>query len=190
MAIVITDEDARRLLSMEECIEAMRVAFADLGRGKATAMPRMRYTIETPDPARRYFANVHIGAVASYGTSCVRAGSHFILDDDRARDRRILSNPDPVNWSVIILYDLATAEPIGTSARNRLRGIVAAVEVRAPGYEVTLDCGQPIRCKVTGEALNELGIRPGLEMWAVFKASSCFLVNESSGAAPLEEAPN
>jgi len=123
MAIVITDEDARRLLSMEECIEAMRVAFRDLGQGKAIAMPRMRYTIELPDPARRYFANVHIGAVASYGTACVRAGSHFILDDDRAGDRRVLNNPDPVNWSVIILYDLATAEPIAFLHESYLSGL-------------------------------------------------------------------
>jgi len=123
MAIVITDDDVRRLLSMPECIEAMRVGFRDLGAGKAVAMPRLRYTIETPDPARRYFANVHIGAVTSYGMSCVRAGSHFILEDDRSADRRILNNPDPVNWSVIILYDLATAEPVAFLHESQLSGM-------------------------------------------------------------------
>ncbi len=144
MAIVITDEDARRLLTMEECIEAMRVAFRDLGQGKAVAMPRLRYTIESPDPARRYFANVHIGAVASYGMSCVRAGSHFILDDDRASERRILSNPDPVNWSVIILYDLATAEPVAFLHESYLSGLRvgattgAAVEALARDDAATL----------------------------------------------------
>jgi len=123
MAIVITDEDARRLLSMPECIEAMRIAFRDLGEGQAVALPRVRYTMATPDPARRYFANVHVGAVASYGMSCVRAGSHFILEDERAGDRRVLNNPDPVNWSVIILYDLASAEPVAFLHESHLSGM-------------------------------------------------------------------
>ena len=73
---------------------------------------------------------------------------------------------------------LASEEPKGSSARNRLRGTVASVELRPPGYEVTLDCGFPLRCHVTGTSLAEMGIEPGLALWAVFKASSCFLVQE------------
>ena len=73
---------------------------------------------------------------------------------------------------------LASEEPRGMSARNRLRGVVTGVELRAPGYEVTLDCGQPLRCRITGASLAEMGIRPGLALWAVFKASSCFLVQD------------
>ncbi len=30
---IITDDDVQRLLSMEECIEAMRVAFSDFAKG-------------------------------------------------------------------------------------------------------------------------------------------------------------
>ena len=33
MAIIITDDDARRLLSMEECIGAMRTAYKDFADG-------------------------------------------------------------------------------------------------------------------------------------------------------------
>ncbi len=123
MAIVITDDDARRLLSMTECIEAMRIAFRDLGEGRAVAMPRMRYAIESPDPERRYFANVHIGAVTSFGTACVRAGSHFLLDNERSAERRIINDPDAHNWTVITLYDLATAEPIAFLHESYLSGL-------------------------------------------------------------------
>ena len=38
MAIVITDDDARRHLSMKECIEAMRVAFRDYALGSAIGL--------------------------------------------------------------------------------------------------------------------------------------------------------
>lgn len=122
MPIVITDDDAIRLLTIPEAIEAMRVAFRDLALGKAVNPPRLRYATATADPRRRYFANIHAGAVQSYGTACVRAGSHFMLMDDKSAERRTLDNPDPVNWSVIILYDLASGEPLAFMHETHLSG--------------------------------------------------------------------
>jgi alanine dehydrogenase len=122
MPIIITDDDAIRLLSIPEAIEAMRVAFSDLSNGKAVNPPRLRYSVETPDPTRRYFANIHAGAVPGLRTACVRAGSHFMLMDERDGQRRTLDNPDPVNWSVIILYDLATGEPLAFMHETHLSG--------------------------------------------------------------------
>ncbi len=81
---------------------------------------------------------------------------------------------------------LAQTEPVGSSARNRLTGLVTGVELRPPGYEVTLNVGAAnLKCHITGASLAEMEIRPGKELWAVFKASSCFLVQETnySGAA-------
>ena len=73
---------------------------------------------------------------------------------------------------------LANERLSGSSARNQLLGQVVSVESRPPGYAVTLDCGQPLRCHITGAALEEMRIRAGQRLWAVFKASSCFLVDE------------
>jgi molybdate transport system ATP-binding protein len=73
---------------------------------------------------------------------------------------------------------LVSREPEPSSARNRFRGTVVGVELRPPGYEVTLDCGTELRCHITGRALAEMAIVPGQVLWAVFKASSCFLVSE------------
>ena len=74
---------------------------------------------------------------------------------------------------------LATNELTGSSARNRLPGVVTSIESRPPGYRVTLDCGVPLRCHVTGAALEAMGISEGQPLWAIFKASSCFLVDEN-----------
>ena len=79
---------------------------------------------------------------------------------------------------------LAKEDLSGSSARNRLQGQVVSVESRPPGYAVTLDCGQPLRCHITGAALEEMGIRAGQRLWAVFKASSCFLVDEDLPPGP------
>lgn len=74
---------------------------------------------------------------------------------------------------------LADAEPRGSSARNRLPGVVSDIQLRPPGYQVSLNCrGVDLKCHITGTSLNEMGITPGDNLWAVFKASSCFLVRE------------
>ena len=66
-----------------------------------------------------------------------------------------------------------------SSARNQLLGVVTGVEMRPPGYRVTLDCGGTLLCcHITGSSLAEMGIETGQPLWAVFKASSCFLVKD------------
>ncbi len=112
MTIVITDNDVKRLLSMEECIDAMRTAFADLSNGKAASLPRMRYSVDTEDPSKRYLANIQAGAVPSFGVACVRAGSRFMQFEEVDGVRRVLHNVGAKNWTIIILYELATAEPV------------------------------------------------------------------------------
>jgi molybdate transport system ATP-binding protein len=77
-----------------------------------------------------------------------------------------------------------------SSARNQLPGRVTSVELRPPGYEVTLDCaGSPLRCHITGSSLMEMKVEPGLDLWAVFKASSCFLVQEDAPENPHPDLP-
>lgn len=93
--------------------------------------------------------------------------------DDRAADWVTVG----IRASDIIL---SSDEPVGSSARNRLPGTVSRIEARPPGYLIELDCGIPLNCQVTGASLDEMGIRPGQQLWAVFKASSCFLVQESA----------
>src|SRR6476646_6114167 len=124
MPIVITDEDARRLLSIPEAIEAMRVAFRDLAEGRAANPPRLRYSLDLPDATRRYFAHIHAGAVQTYSTACVRAGSHFTVVDDKS-DRKSYAEA-AVNWSIIILYDLSNGEPIAFMHETHLSGFRVA----------------------------------------------------------------
>jgi len=121
MPIVITDADAARLLSIPEAIEAMRVAFRDLAEGRAVNPPRLRYGIDTPDPRRRYTANIHAGAVATYRVACVRAGSNFTTTAGDPQ-RKALADPDAPNWTIIVLYDLVTGEPLAFMHESYLSG--------------------------------------------------------------------
>jgi alanine dehydrogenase len=123
VTIIITDDDVKRLLPMADCIEAMRVAFRDFANGVAVNRPRMRYLAQHPDPERKYLANVHVGAVPSYGIACVRAGSQIIKPPSAKVDRRLYENPKAFNWGIVILYSIETAEPLALMHEFQLSGI-------------------------------------------------------------------
>ena len=74
---------------------------------------------------------------------------------------------------------LASSEPQGLSARNVFAGTVTSIEPRSPGNDVTVDCGGGLSLvsHVTRHAITQLGIHEGAQMWAVVKASSCFLLS-------------
>lgn len=123
MTIIITDEDVARHLSMSDCIDAMRTAFSDFAACDAVNIPRVRYQARHPDPDRRYFANVHVGAVPSVGMACVRAGSQIIKPPSARDFRRIYENPRPFNWGFVILFDTETAEPLAFMHEFQLSGL-------------------------------------------------------------------
>ncbi len=123
MTIIITDDDVSRLLTMRECIGAMKTAFMDFSDKVAVNRPRVRYLAKHPDPARRYFANVHVGAVPSSGIACVRAGSQIMLPPNEKSTRRMYENPAAFNWGIVILYSIETAEPLAFMHEFRLSGL-------------------------------------------------------------------
>jgi len=123
VTIIITDDDVKRLLPMQDCIEAMRVAFRDFADGTAVNRPRMRYLAQHPDPGRKYLANVHVGAVPSAGIACVRAGSQIIRPPSPGNDRRLYENPQAFNWGIVILYSIETAEPLALLHEFQLSGM-------------------------------------------------------------------
>jgi alanine dehydrogenase len=123
VTIIITDDDVKRLLPMQDCIAAMRVAFTDFANGLAVNRPRMRYLAQHPDPERKYLANVHVGAVPSYGVACVRAGSQIIKPPSPTNDRRLYENPQAFNWGIVILYSLESAEPLALMHEFQLSGM-------------------------------------------------------------------
>jgi ornithine cyclodeaminase/alanine dehydrogenase-like protein (mu-crystallin family) len=83
----------------------------------------MRYLAQHPDPERRYIANVHVGAVPSYGIACVRAGSAIIRPPNEQRERRLYDSPDAFNWGIVILYSIETAEPLALMHEFQLSGL-------------------------------------------------------------------
>ena len=70
----------------------------------------------------------------------------------------------------------ADAPRVESSARNTLVGRVTRVNASTHGTHVTVDVGFPLVAAVTPRSVDELGLRPGVPVRAVFKATAVHLV--------------
>jgi molybdate transport system ATP-binding protein len=70
---------------------------------------------------------------------------------------------------------LFLARPEG-SARNVLRGIVRSVTVEGERARVSIDSRPPLVAEVTPGSIRRLGLGPGAEVWASFKAVEVRLI--------------
>ncbi len=74
---------------------------------------------------------------------------------------------------------LATTKPVGLSARNAIPGKVVSVQSIGTVYEVIMDCsGIYLMSHITRRAVEELGVKPQVGLWAVVKTASCFILHE------------
>ncbi len=62
--------------------------------------------------------------------------------------------------------------PLGSSARNQLRGKVSSIRAEEGLLRVAVDCGVPVMTLITRAAAAELGVERGMEYVVTFKASA------------------
>lgn len=67
----------------------------------------------------------------------------------------------------------------GVSARNQVRGRIAALGSEGPLVRVTIECGFPLISVITRQACEELGLREGRPVTAIIKAAAIHLVLRS-----------
>ena len=77
-------------------------------------------------------------------------------------------------WEIALEPPSASAEG---SPRNRLPASVRTVTTIGNRVRVGLDAGQPLVAEVTPAARDELGLRPGVRVVAVWKASATRVVS-------------
>jgi molybdate transport system ATP-binding protein len=71
---------------------------------------------------------------------------------------------------------LETGRAGQSSARNHLHGIVREISPAGPVWRVTVDVGCDVVALVTRQALEDLSLTAGSEVFAVFKASAVHLI--------------
>jgi molybdate transport system ATP-binding protein len=73
---------------------------------------------------------------------------------------------------------IVSREPIGqTSARNMLEGTINSVLHDGPETNLLAWCGVSLKVRVTTQAIEALGLRPGVKVYLLIKASSCHLLS-------------
>ena len=94
------------------------------------------------------------------------------------RDGRIRTKRDKANRRLVAPEEIERLRGSGgahhMSARNRLRGTVTEVRVEGLLAQVELTVTQPARvvAVVTADAVEELGLKPGMAATAVVKSTS------------------
>lgn len=71
---------------------------------------------------------------------------------------------------------LATARPVGLSARNVIPGRVISLAQRDVIVMATVDCGVDMAVQLTLAARDSLDLQPGRDVWLVVKTHSCHLL--------------
>lgn len=101
------------------------------------------------------------------------------LDTLRRWDRagRIHTERDSANRRLVPAAEVARLRgdhPEHLSARNRFRGLVREVKVEGLLAQVEIDVTAPaaVVAVITRDAVEELGLRPGVEATAIVKATS------------------
>jgi molybdate transport system ATP-binding protein len=71
---------------------------------------------------------------------------------------------------------LATAAPVGLSARNILPGRLVSLDERDTIIVARADCGVELSVHLTLGARDSLGLAPGRQVWVIVKTHSCHLL--------------
>ncbi len=72
---------------------------------------------------------------------------------------------------------VSTREPAGLSAQNIILGEIEHVESIDYELQLTVNCGRRLRVTMTRAAFDGMGLASTREVWLIFKAHSCHVLN-------------
>ncbi|MBI2368802.1 MAG: ornithine cyclodeaminase family protein [Deltaproteobacteria bacterium] len=76
--LILTNEEIEQLLTAEACLEALEVAYREMGEGRAINRPRSDMYMPTPDPETYYVFKTMAGAVPGLQVAALRLCSDHI----------------------------------------------------------------------------------------------------------------
>jgi len=131
---------------------------------------------ETVVPGRRISAREGLVSV-EVGSQVIEAVANGVISED------VLVVLRPEDITLTIVEDRSPA----SSARNRLRGTIVRITPAGHQARVAIDCGFPLIALITKQSLEDLGLQPGQEITAAFKAHAVHLIPRGR-AVPTEQA--
>ncbi len=110
-----------------------------------------------------------------HGLLILRTGDHVIeaLGDGVYQDALVCLRPEDISLS-------RGTEHSPDSVRNRLAGRVTRIVPSGGDARVDVDCGFPLRARVTRRSAEELGLEVGTEVVASFKATAAHVIGRGA----------
>lgn len=98
------------------------------------------------------------GQFVRIGSACIRAASGF------KGKVRVAIRPEDI---------ILARKQIDSSARNAIKGRIVKIQLQGgPFVKVILDAGITLAVLVTKQAMNDLALEQGQDVWAIFKATA------------------
>jgi alanine dehydrogenase len=137
MALMLTNQDVEKSLSMARCIEVLEIAYRELGHGRAANIPRCDILSPMPQEGTYHALKTMSGSVPALGAAAVRLDSDLLrwpmIDGKRRRLKVAAVDPKlriAKENGLVLLYQLETGEPValiqdGSIQRMRLAATAA-----------------------------------------------------------------
>jgi alanine dehydrogenase len=114
VTLLLDNEDVRRVLRMDECIEALDAAFRDYARGRAVNRPRSHTYTELGE-GRHYALKTMDGSLPRLGIHALRLTSDLtrdVTENGGRRREKIAAAPGGRYVGLILLFDLEVLVPL------------------------------------------------------------------------------
>src|SRR5215217_2353297 len=110
MTLLLDNDDVRAVLRMDDCIEALEVAFADYARGDAVNRPRS-HTYSDRGEGRHYLLKTMDGALPRRNVHALRLSSD-LTHEHGGRREKIPAAPGRRYVGLVLLFDLDELAPL------------------------------------------------------------------------------
>jgi alanine dehydrogenase len=124
MALLLTNEEVTRLLSMRDCMDAMERAFLELSKGNAAGRPRSNMVIPQQEPGRQYVLKTWDAALPSVDLVGIRITSSMMQESSTPAGRRLDSLPQAPGGGyvgLVLLFRISTLELVAVIQDARLQ---------------------------------------------------------------------
>jgi tungstate transport system ATP-binding protein len=152
-------ESALARLPAEGCTVVFATHDADQAQRLADAVIRL----DAGRPAAAPLVTVLRGAA-------IRTQDRWLFDAGGGLQLELPAEAHPQAVAIDADDVIVSLAPIASSARNQLRGRITAITAEPGGVLLTIDCGQPLRARITEHSRHALQLRVGTEVWLTFKA--------------------
>lgn len=130
MALLLTEAEVGKLLTMQECIQAVEEAFRHLGEGVATNRPRQRLRLPNGFMHLMPAADLALGAMGFKSYTSFRGGARFLVNLYNAESGELLAILEASH-----LGQVRTGAASGVATKYLARADASTVGVIGTGYQ-------------------------------------------------------